>query len=64
MNKRMKECLRRAAQDGCVQDIGREMNPHHEKIVMDASLKMGARGFGKSTLWRALEIATEEEPGE
>lgn len=60
MNDIMHSCLLQAVQERSKKRLGKPMNEHQLDIMMEASLRMKADGFVAQTLWRALEIATDE----
>lgn len=57
MNARMRECLERAVRERSKVLGGRRFNIGLLRIP----LALGADGFKRSTIWRALELATEDE---
>ena len=63
MNSRMRECLEQATQERAERWGGRQMTARGLADTIERSAKDRGAGFSHVTLFRALEIATEE-PGE
>lgn len=57
MTERMRECLERAVRERAQAAGNRAFSPR----LLQISFRLGADGFQRSTVWRALELATEEE---
>lgn len=57
MTEKMRACLEEAVRERW--ETARE--PPFPRRVLETSFELGAEGFRRETVWRALEIATADE---